>query len=214
MPFTLDRYSEVRPFLYHLTDRRNVECIRSARRIQSTAALLGSAPNSREHLRTRRNEGIPVFADGETAFLRDQAPLYERNIEFMDGWGLEDLVESLNCRVFFWPGRAGAPVRTGKNHFNRYRSERPVILRARFESVRHCNPERTPLFCKYNSGAPRQFQGRKSPRGPDTFLPAECCPYNPGNVVEVTFLEHVMLPEDTEMSDHVDGPWCALFSYD
>ena len=214
MPFTLDRYSEVRPFLYHLTARENVDHIRLLRQIQSAAALLGGVPANRDHLRTRRNERMPLSIDEEAVFLRDQAPLFERNIEFLDGWGLEDFVESLNSRVFFWSGWSHAPIKAGNNHFNHYRSERPAILRARFESVLSRNPERTPLFCKYNSGAPRQVQGRRSPRGPDSFLPADCCPYNPGEVVEVTFLEYVTLPEDTEMSDHVDSPWCPLFNYD
>ena len=214
MPFTLERYSEVRPFLYHLTARENLAHIRSTGQLQSAAVLLGRVPANMETLRTRRNEKMPVYIDAETASLRDQTPLHENNIQFLDKWELEDVVESLNSRVFFWSGWRRTPIPSGERHFNRYRQEHPVILRAPFESVCRCNPGRTPLFCKYNSGAPRQSQGRKSPRGPDTFLPAECFPYNPGNVVEVTFLEHVMLPDDTEMSDHVDGPWCALFNYD
>lgn len=138
--------------------------------------------------------------------------MHAGNIEFEGGWVLEDLVEDLNRRVFFWSGWERGPIRHGANHFERYRAERPAILRVRFGSLREHNPGSTPLFCKFNSGAPRRYQGRPSPRGPRTFLPAHDCPYTPGSVVEVTFLENVKLPPDTEVSDRPDGGWQPLYA--
>lgn len=107
---------------------------------------------------------------------------YSWQIEFEDGWGLEELVEDLNRRVFFWPGWEHKLIEHGLNHFKRYRAECPAILRLRFDSLRRHNQEHTPLFCKFNSGSPRSYLGRHSPRGPATFLPAHECPYAPGTI--------------------------------
>ncbi|HET7479292.1 MAG TPA: hypothetical protein VFJ72_07220 [Rubrobacteraceae bacterium] len=211
MPFTLDNYSETRPFLYHLTAQENIDRIKSSGCLESAAVLLNSAEN-KEIIRTRRIEKMPVRIDSEQIVLRDQAPLYADNINFTDGWTLGDFVEDLNRRVFFWSGWQHAPISYGENHFARYSEERPVVIRTRFNSLLVKNPGRRPLFCKYNSGAPRQFQGRQSPRGPGTFLPAEQCPYTCGKVVEVTFIEAVKLPEDTEISFNARGPWKPMFS--
>lgn len=211
MPFILDRYSRIRPFLYHLTARENIERIRTSRRIDSTTALLAAAANE-EGVRIRRTATTPISIGSDQVLLRDQAPLYRGNIEFTDGWELEDFVEDINRRVFFWSGWEYGPIPHGVRHFGRYQAEHPLILRVPFDALRRCNAEQTPFFCKYNSGSPRRFQGRSSPRGPDTFLPADHCSYNPGDVVEVTFIGSVTLPDNTEVSDHVEGPWRRLFA--
>ena len=211
MPFTLDQYSGVRPFLYHLTARENLERIRSLKRLDSAAILLLAA-DEENHIRTRRRDPMPLLVERDQILVRDQAPLHPGNIEFQGGWDLEDLVAELNRRVFFWSGRERGPVRYGANHFRCYQRERPVIIRVRFDVLRRCNMKRVPLFCKYNSGSPRCYQGRGSPRGPDTFAPAERCSYNPGDVVEVTFLGSVSLPPEAEISSYVTGPWQPLFA--
>lgn len=211
MSFLLHRYIQTRPFLYHLTYRKNIERIKGLKRLDSTKSLLATA-NQMDLLRTRRPNKVPLVIDDQQVFIRDQAPLYEGNIEFTHGWSLHDLIESLNSRVFFWPGTEFGPIPHGIRHFNRYQSEYPVILRVRFEALYEINRQREPLFCKYNSGSPRYNQGWPSPRGPNTFLPAETCSYKPSQVVEVTFLEYVVLPDDVEYSNHVDGPWKLLFS--
>lgn len=210
MPFTLDKYFRVRPFLYHLTVQENIGRIRSLKRLESAKTFLNEAARKGE-IRARRSEKMSVFVNADRVFLRDQAPLHHRNIAFKGGWKLEDLTESLNCRVFFWSGWEHAPIPHGKRHFDRYSSEYPVVIRARFDSMRDKNPERTPLFCKFNSGSPRRYQGRGSPRGPNTFLPGEYCLYDPGEVVEVTFLESIALPNDTEVSSHAESCWAPLF---
>lgn len=214
MPFVLDRYSRIRPLLYHLTARKNIERIRALRRIDSTTALLAAAANEEgveEGAPIRRTATTPISIGLDQVLLRDQAPLYRRNIQFTDGWELEDLVEETNRRVFFWSGWEHGPISYGVRHFKRYQVEHPLILRVPFAALRRCNAEQAPFFCKYNSGSPRRFQGRGSPRGPDTFLPADRCSYNPGNGVEVTFVGSETLPDDTEVSDHVEGPWRRLF---
>ena len=179
--------------------------------MDSTEVLL-TATGNRERLRTRRSITIPVFVGSQQVLLRDQVPLHPGNVEFQGGWEFEDLVAALNRRVFFWSGWKHKPISYGVRHFERYQSEKPLILRVRFEDLQHHNAGQVPFFCKYNSGAPRRVQGKASPRGPDTFLSADRCPYNPGDVVEVTFLDSVKLPESTEFSDNVVGPWTALFT--
>jgi hypothetical protein len=211
MSFTLERYSEVRPFLYHLTARGNVERIRSVGRLESTSVLLEAADLSHD-VRTHRSEKLPIRVGAHEVLVRDQAPLHVGNIDFQGGWDLSDLVENLNRRVFFWSGWEHKPVDYGRNHFERYKHEQPAILRVRFDSLRARNTRRTPRFCRFNSGAPRCSQGRRSPRGPETFLPANRCPYTSKDVVEVTFLEEVILPADTEFSERPDGGWRLLFT--
>ena len=197
--------------LYHLTARQNVEHIRALRRLMSTEMLSGAAGQEVD-LEARRDNTLPVSVSSSDVFIRDQAPLHVGNIEFEDGWELNDFVKHLNRRVFFWSGWERGPVRHGANHLERYKAESPAIIRVPFDSLRGHNPGRTPLFCKFNSGAPRRYQGRPSPRGPRTFLPAHDCPYTPGSVVEVTFLEHVALPPDTEVSNRLNGVWGPLYA--
>lgn len=210
MPFALDSFSRTRPFLYHLTFRHNLEHIRSRKQLESATRLLGMAARDSER-RTQRLEKRGVTVDGAQVFLRDQYPLREANIEFTGGWTFEKLLEELNSRVFFWPGSKYEPICYGVRHFEAYASENPVMLRVAFESLVACNPERTPFFTKYNSGSPRYSGGRPSPRGPDTFLPADQCSYPPSRVAEVTFLDTIVLPDETAVSHHIRGPWTPLF---
>ena len=197
--------------LYHRTARENVERIQDSRRLESTALLMETA-DEHSNPRVRRTDTLPLSVGPHRIQIRDQAPLYAGHIEFEGGWGLGELVQDLNRRVFFWPGWEHKPIPSGENYFKRYRSERPAILRLRFDSLRRHNQEHIPLFCKFNSGSPRSYPGRRSPRGPATFLPAHECPYVPSAVVEVTFLDWVTLPPDTEVSADLEDGWDALFT--
>jgi len=132
-------------------------------------------------------------------------------MELTGGFTLEDFVEALNVRVFFWPGKDEGPVRSGENHFARYASERPAMLRCLFQSLKSANPSAVPLFCPYNSGAPRIVNSKKSPRGPDTFLKACDFPRTSSEVVEVTFLREIVLPPDTELGEGPKGSWESFF---
>ncbi len=219
MPFALDRYAHSRPVLYHLTARENLDHIRSRRRLESSALLLAAAGRG-GGVRTKRREMMAVAIGGHRVLLRDQAPLHEGNIGFAPGWTFEDVLADLNRRVFFWPGRAYGPISYWLRYIQRYLDQRPVVLRASFDTLVRDNRGRGPLFCPYNSGSPRYSGGRPSSRGPDLFLPAERFPGPPGRVVEVTFLDYVVLPADTEyrtLSDsddvtaHLAGPWQRLF---
>jgi hypothetical protein len=204
-----ESYATLRPFLYHLTDKQNVERVRRTRKLQSAAILLGLAGQV-DAVRNRRNESLPVFVQAERVILRDQTPLYENNTQLEGGWSFAEFVEHLNHHVFFWSGWERGPVAYGVRHFQRYCPEQPVIIRASFRSIRGENPDAEPLFCKYNSGSPRCSNGRRSPRGPQTFSTAQTADFTPGNVVEVVFRGSVILPTDREYKNSVTGQWRHL----
>jgi len=206
----VNRYSEIRPYLYHLTDRSNLDYIRESKVLFCAAELMRRA-RCRDLLRTQRQNHEPIEVSGSTVSLRDQKPLRKGNMELTGGFRFEDFLESLNSRVFFWPGNDEGPRRSGENHFGRYASERPAILRCRFESLMSANPSVEPLFCAYNSGAPRIVNGRKSPRGPNTFLQACDFPRIACKVVEVTFAGKAVLPPGVELGCSLPGPWQSFF---
>ena len=184
MSFSEEGYATVRPFLYHLTDRRNIERVRRTGSLQSAATLLQQA-GQLQVVRARRIAALQITVEGDPVILCDQAPLHEGNIQFNGGWSLPEFVEHLNHHVFFWSGWNSGPVPYGVRHFNRYSLERPMVIRATFQSVRTKNPGAQLRFCRYNSGSPRWSNGRPSPRGPGTFSTALSSCFWPREVVEV-----------------------------
>lgn len=198
-----------RPYLYHLTATTNLFAISACRVLRPAADLLRQSgqPNA---IRAHRRTSLRLVADGLYFTLRDQAPLYEGNVELTGGWTFSLFLESLNSRVFFWPGQSTGPIDYGLRHFERYRRESPTILRAPLADVLRENPANSPLLCRFNSGSPRCSGGRKSPRGPDTFLKAPDYTGTAASVVEVTFLRAVSLPSSTQLSNSPTGPWRPL----
>ena len=210
MAFLLDKLISARRFLFHLTTSENLVHIRQTALLKPAAALMRRAKRI-ELLRARRSTHVPSQTGKRSIVLRDQSPLHRRNVELLDGFGFEDFVESLNNRVFFWPGKDGGPSDYGVRHFERYENEHPVILRVGFRSLVAANPSAKPLFCAYNSGSPRCYMGNKSPRGPNTFLEAQRFAGTLSEVVEVTFEREILLPSDTEYAQHPTGKWRTLF---
>jgi len=193
MPFHLDDAIATYPFVYHLTARANLKRIRRTGQLESAAALMKGAKRL-DLLRVRRVGPESIMVDGSKVILRDQLPLHAGHILFEGGWDIGQLIGSLNGRVFFWPGSDIGPIAHGQRRFQRNSEEAPIILRVRLRDLLAANPDRTPLFCQYNSGSPRTTRGRKSPRGPRTFLPCGQFPLGQRKVVEVTFEELVSLP--------------------
>lgn len=195
--------------MYHLTSRANLPVIQRTRALESASELArkGGRP---ELIRLRRREHEPVTIDGVKVWLRDQAPLHANNMRLEDGWSFDQYVEHLNERVYFWPGDVRGPSVYGRRHYERYASERPILLRTLFADLAAMNPARVPLFAKFNSGSPRASGGVKPIRGSSTFVPADRAPFQASESVEVTFKERVRLPEGIEVGDHPDGPWSPL----
>jgi hypothetical protein len=205
----LDSLLALRPFLFHLTSRRNVGRIRRSRKLVSATSLLREF--GRDAGTTVRRRGPLLLGTGDSAVeLRDQDPLHMGNISFSPEFSFSDLLRLLNARIFFWPGRARGPIESGMRHFQRYVLDRPALLRIPFLDLLEANRRVTPLLCRFNSGSPRCSSGKKSPRGPDTFVEPDRFAYPPSRVIEVTFEASVNLPSSTEISGSPQGPWRKL----
>ena len=192
--FTLNSFAKTRPFLYHLTARSNLDSILAAGTLTCASQFLSEAGAS-EWKRRRRPECVSLPMRGGDVCIRDQAPLYQGNVSLAPGWEFGDLVSYLNDHVYSWPGTDCGPIDYGLRHFSRYISDGVVVLRVPTESTfaENANP---PLFCRFNSGSPRCSNGKKPPRGPDTFAPAPRFDGGPSKVVEVVFYERMILPAD------------------
>jgi len=209
LQLTLECFQNSRPLLYHLTDRRNLARIQNSSKLIPAAILIANSGHS-DLLRMRRRNHEVITIKEDVIRLRDQAPLREGNAAFLVGYTFGDFKEDLNSRVFFWPGNYDGPIPYGIRHFERYRDERPVIIRTSVESMMKANPDTEPQFCVYNSGSPRCSKGKKSPRGPDTFTPAAAFFGVPSQVVEVTFNREISLPDDSQVGSSPTGPWRRL----
>lgn len=198
MTFDVSRFIGLRPFVYHLTDRANVPALVRSRSIRPAAELIRCS-GATHWLSSRRASMVSIEIDGETVVLKDQRPLRFANAALADGWTPEDFVRHLNEHVFFWPGSDHGPVKHGERLFECYASDSPAVLRAPTAEVIAANPTLTPLFCAFNSGAPRMQRGQRVPRGPDLFLPAGQFPRSAGDVVELVFRGEVRLTESTSL---------------
>jgi hypothetical protein len=184
--------------------------IQRHRRLYPAGTLMEMSGRT-ELLHRKRMKHEPVLIEGVQVSIRDQEPLHPGNASFPPGYSFERFVESLNRRVFFWPGTEAKPIDYGVRHYNRYTTEEPVILRVRSAELFAANSDGTPLFCRYNSGSPRCSQGEKIPRGPNIFLVSDEFELPPGRVVEVTFECSVRLPPTTEHGPTPWGAWRKVF---
>lgn len=150
-----------------------------------------------------------MVVDGDTVVLRDQAPLIFANAALAPGWSMEDFTAHLNEHVYFWPGDSDGPVKAGSRLHDHYLGDRPAVLRIPTAELLGANHGQIPLFCPFNSGAPRKQSGSAVPRGPDLFLPAVEFARTAGRVVELVFGSSVRLPEKTELS-MLSGIWTKL----
>src|SRR4051812_23502905 len=169
MSFSATEFARLRPYLYHLTDARNLPRIMRLRRLDCAAELMSAADRA-ELVTVRRASHQVISVSGEDVLLRDQAPLHRGNIAFGDGWDFSSFVRLLNERVFFWPGNAHGPNSYGLRHFQRYQHESPVLIRVKTAELFDSNSDRSITFCRYNSGAPRWSRGKAAPRGASTFV--------------------------------------------
>ena len=214
MPFLIESLIATYPYVDHLTAQRNLARIRATGQLESAATLMQRA-NRLDLLSVKRTGLTEIDVDGNTVILRDQSPLHAGHIRFEGGWDFAQFIESLNRQVFFWPGKASGPIAYGERHFGRYSDERPPIVRIPLSDLLAANPGRVPLFCGYNSGSPRTTGGRKSPRGPNTFLPCEQFLHNHRKAIEVCFDESVVLPmEASEIKLASATKWRGLLTVD
>jgi hypothetical protein len=201
----LDEFVSLRPYVYHLTSNANVSNIRERGSLLSASALAREA-GSTDVLERRRSEALTLPG----AVIRDQSPLHSGNIELAPGFSFRKLLDLLNDQVFFWPGAASGPIPYGHRHFGRYAAELPSVLRMPVTDLFSVNSAREPFVCRFNSGSPRCSAGRKSPRGPDTFVSLQSFQGTPSRVIELVYRDEVDLPDTTEVGSAPTGPWTTL----
>ena len=206
MPFDLERFEMLRPYLFHLTDRTNLSAIRATKAIECASALFRRG-RFNALLTVRRDSHRTIEVDSHRVVIRDQKPLHVGAIAFETGWDLPRFVQHVNEHVFFWPGSLEGPIKPGLNHYQRYAEESLAIIRVRWSSLLYINPQRKPLFSKFNSGAPRVVNGKHSPRGSSTYRDTHTFDGGVSDVVEVVFLNRIVLPCDTQVSASYGGPW-------
>lgn len=205
----INKFINLRPFLFHLTDPCNLHSILTDRILKSSKALveLVNLNDGENFLRTRR-KGHKKIEKGNLSFLlRDQDPLYEKivikNLDQDMNFG--DFVLLLNLRVFFW-----STEKDLKTHYSRYekQNENPIILKVDTKELFRINSK--PQFCSLNSGAPRcsSYHREGAPRrGKNTFQYASDYHNVPSSVREVTFCNECRLPINVFLSNHPTKPY-------
>jgi hypothetical protein len=137
--FSIAQYAALRPTLWHLTHRENLDLIRESRTLMP-ADHLTATPLDDIRVSRQIDPGTPV--------LRDQELLHEKCVAFQAGYFLADWLSELNRRVFFWSGWPDRPIKPGRHAINRYSSS-DVVIRLPFLQVAK---DHTPYFSRCNSG--------------------------------------------------------------
>jgi hypothetical protein len=203
MAFALETYAKLRPMLFHGTAGLNLQSIRAEHKLHTAIAL------KPEYCAEQRSCSVRLTRGEHIVVLRDQRALQWGHIDLTGGWRREDLLRALNSRVFFWPGSQNGPISYGRRLFEAYKSSDQAVLRVDLWGLLKSNPDILPYFCKFNSGGPRSIPGRRSPRGPDTFILAHEWSHPASRVAEVSFVGPVSLPNTTELWEEKHG-WKRL----
>lgn len=204
----ITEFIKSREYLYHLTDERNVALILAKRKLISTQEIvnISTLTNSEkaEFLRNKRvgHKSIILSKSEDIIQIRDQDPISMKSLARaakVPG----DFLEILNQRVFFWPTLKDLNI-----HFERYRDEKPIILRFSTADIVELNSQ--PEFCHLNSGAPRcspHYGGNPAPRDRSIFKIAQNFDLPKGRVREFTLVGSADLPLKFWKSSSPLGPW-------
>lgn len=191
----IEDFIQRRPFLYHLTDRRNLRSIIEEEELLSTQRIveLSGIAYANEFLRTKRDDHFEILVGDIVYHIRDQQPINMNVLarSLTTGCSTDDFIYLLNGRVFFWPD-----VSRLERHFERYESEEPIIIRVSTADIFGIN--NPPQFSKINSGATRchpYYGGNAPTRGHNTFQVADVYNDIPRSVAEVTFIGSCSLPK-------------------
>lgn len=210
----IEQFKEKRTYLYHLTDTRNIVEIIRQRKLFSTRHLVYnsnlSVSDQMNFLRSKRVGHKKLVIDGVEVFIRDQDPISLKSLAkaTLELDSPQDFLEILNERVFFWP-----TIKDLSIHFERYKDEKPTILRFATNDIIMLNSE--PEFCFLNSGAPRcspHYGGKPAPRNRGTFQKASNFERSHASVREFTILNFSNLPENIWSSNSPYGPWELIVS--
>ena len=210
MPVTLPAFVNSRCFAYHVCGEVNFESIRSSRTLRSAKNILnGTAHDSL--LLGKRNQTQNVIINGLTIQIRDHKPLIFANIELDESCSMSEFIQELNSRVFMWAGTEIGPCKSGRNHIRKYQDEGSVfILRAPTRTLIELNDIDSLEITYCNSGSARRNNGQRVKRGRSTFMRLDQATRQPGEIVEITFLNSARLPRETEYARELAGPWSLL----
>lgn len=200
----------LRPIAYHTSGRLNFESIRDSAALISARCLLRAT--EQEHLLTGlRSLSSEVQVASRTVLIPDQRPIRPGSLQLEPDTTMQDYVDELNRRVFFWPGTHCGPLRQGRRHFELYRRRGELfVIRMPLQSLILANPHRELFVAKCNSGAARHHSGRPVERGPNTFRRLRQALFPASSAVELSFLQSTALPADAEFSESLEGPWRLL----
>ena len=210
MPLTLNDLSLLRPFVFHVCGIVNFTSIQASRSLKSVAQLLEGTPQ--EHLlHGRRSASSVVWVEGRRIEVRDHRPLALGSLKLPDGYSVQDFINELNSRVFFWVGTEAGPVPSGRRHIGRYSSEGEVrVLRIPLPGLLEHNSARTAEVTFCNSGSARHNGGLPAYRSPATFQRPKEAERSAAAVVELTYRTEANLPSATLYASNLAGPWAAL----
>ncbi len=211
MPITESALVRLRPFAYHSTTEPNLRAIAEAHQLISSRSLV-SGTEHESLLYARRKTTANITCNGRRIDIRDQKPLIERNMVLQQGLSLQDYIDELNGRVFFWAGTEHGPIASGIGHFKRYEKEDngAFVFRTPLQALLDANRARDLFVTRCNSGSPRFQGGKPVPRGRDTFLKLPAAGFTAGKVIELSYVERADLPENTEWARSLEGPWQPL----
>lgn len=197
------------PYLYHLTDPRNLICIKNEGTLYSTVEIIKVADihGGNEFLKQRRPEHRIVDFNKYKIHLRDQRPL-NRALEkcLTHNWKPEQFIFHLNSRVFMWP-----TIKRLRIHYGRYANENPIILRFSTKEILELNHHAE--ITHINSGATRPsgaLGGKAASRGKNTFKKFEVFDMTISKVAEVTFPAQCILPKVFQSGTSPEGPWIQV----
>jgi hypothetical protein len=205
----IEEFIEKREFLYHLTDRENLERVKTHKELLSTESIVNLSSmedDEKEEFLSQRRKSHATINVGDTSYrIRDQRPISLLNLVkcLTTGFTVKDFFRMLNNRVFFWP-----TLQRLESHYNRYKDERPIIIRVSTRELLDLNHHAE--FCRLNSGATRSnshLNGAPPERGEGTFSSAEIFNYSVGKVAEVTFPNNCKLPRNISIGNSLDGTW-------
>jgi hypothetical protein len=200
----LERLFEKVPYLYHLTDRRNIDFIKDQKCLYSTVELVKMSESEldKNFLKSKRPDFVQIKVAGFSVFIRDQKPLtnaLERSLN--DGFTSGSWIYNLNKRVFTWPN-----LKRLRAHYGAYETSNPIIIRLSTKEVFDLN--NYPELCRINSGDSRciaHYGGNPMPRGKDTFQKIK--DYSFDEIAEITFSAVCKLPGVIEVGSNPDGEW-------
>lgn len=217
MSFTIEQLQQVRPFLFHFapeSNRTSLSCDRTMYSTQNTVQKLWEynkeqIASVKDFLSTPRIQSIQLRLDNSTSrfvTLNDQQPL--RESQFL---GLSctfgEYVALLNSFVFFWPGDGDGPMPGGRRAAGFAKKYKDYgCLRVPVRDA--WNDKQSPLFCEYNSGAPRKCNGIE--RGSEIFQSADSGLLRAGQVVEVVFKGVFSIPDSAEWRSPGKAKWEPL----